>query len=89
MTKPFQTRTLDSNGYKRRAACICLRDSDRNHSLLVSSSRFVDRWVIPGGGVEPNEEESQAAIRELEEEAGLKGEVIASLGIFYVNKWFA
>lgn len=81
----MQNRLLDSNGYKRRAACICLRNHDPNRSLLVSSSRFVDRWVVPGGGVEPNEKESEAAIRELEEEAGLRGEVIESLGIFYVR----
>ncbi|KAK1338517.1 hypothetical protein QTO34_001634 [Cnephaeus nilssonii] len=39
--------------------------------LLVSSSRHPDRWIVPGGGMEPEEEPSMAAVREVcEEEQG-------------------
>ena len=36
--------------------------------LLVSSSRHPDQWIVPGGGVEPDEEPGGAAVREVYEE---------------------
>ena len=36
--------------------------------LLVSSSRHPDKWIVPGGGMEPEEEPSVAAAREVCEE---------------------
>ena len=50
--------------------------------LLVSSSRTPDAWIVPGGGLEPNEESFQAAARELMEEAGVRGVLCRSLGQF-------
>ncbi|KFO23138.1 Ferritin light chain 1 [Fukomys damarensis] len=38
--------------------------------LLVSSSRHPDRWIVPGGGMEPEEEPGVAAVREVCEECG-------------------
>ncbi|KGL76410.1 Diphosphoinositol polyphosphate phosphohydrolase 1, partial [Tinamus guttatus] len=50
--------------------------------LLVSSSRHPDRWIVPGGGMEPEEEPSVAAVREVCEEAGVKGTLGRLVGIF-------
>lgn len=36
--------------------------------LLVSSSRYPDKWIVPGGGMEPEEEPNVAAAREVCEE---------------------
>lgn len=36
--------------------------------LLVSSSRHTDKWIVPGGGMEPEEEPNVAAVREVCEE---------------------
>ena len=52
--------------------------------LLVSSSKYQDRWVVPGGGIEPQEEPKLAAEREALEEAGAKGLLGRLLGIFEV-----
>uniref|UniRef100_A0A8I5N3C8 diphosphoinositol-polyphosphate diphosphatase n=1 Tax=Papio anubis TaxID=9555 RepID=A0A8I5N3C8_PAPAN len=52
------------------------------HVLLVSSSRHPDRWIVPGGGMEPEEEPSVAAVREVCEEAGVKGTLGRLVGIF-------
>ena len=52
--------------------------------LLVSGSKDPDRWVVPGGGIEPTEDAGVAAIREAREEAGVKGDLGRCLGIFEV-----
>lgn len=36
--------------------------------ILVSSSRHPDQWIVPGGGMEPEEEPCGAAVREVFEE---------------------
>ncbi|KAL1764907.1 Diphosphoinositol polyphosphate phosphohydrolase 3-beta, partial [Sigmodon hispidus] len=54
--------------------------------LLVSSSRYPDRWIVPGGGMEPEEEPDGAAVREVYEEAGVKGKLGRLLGVFEQNQ---
>uniref|UniRef100_A0A8C9JCD4 diphosphoinositol-polyphosphate diphosphatase n=1 Tax=Panthera tigris altaica TaxID=74533 RepID=A0A8C9JCD4_PANTA len=39
---------------------------------LSRSSRHPDRWIVPGGGMEPEEEPSVAAVREVCEEVSGK-----------------
>ncbi|XP_012731476.2 diphosphoinositol polyphosphate phosphohydrolase 3-beta isoform X1 [Fundulus heteroclitus] len=84
--KANQTRTYDGEGFKRRAACLCLRSEEEDEVLLVSSSRHPDQWIVPGGGMEPDEEPSVAAVREVYEEAGVKGKLGRLLGIFEHNQ---
>ncbi|XP_073183658.1 diphosphoinositol polyphosphate phosphohydrolase 2 isoform X6 [Lepidochelys kempii] len=66
--KPNQTRTYDREGFKKRAACLCFRSEREDEVLLVSSSRYPDQWIVPGGGMEPEEEPGGAAVREVYEE---------------------
>lgn len=80
--KPNQTRTFDGDGYRKRAACLCFRSELEQEVLLVSSSRYPDKWIVPGGGMEPEEEASVAAMREVYEEAGVKGDLGRLLGVF-------
>lgn len=80
--KSNQTRTYDGDGYKKRAACLCFRSDAEQEVLLVSSSRHPDKWIVPGGGMEPEEEPSVAAAREVCEEAGVKGTLGRLVGIF-------
>ncbi|XP_061428666.1 diphosphoinositol polyphosphate phosphohydrolase 1-like isoform X2 [Lethenteron reissneri] len=80
--KPNQTRTFDGDGYRKRAACLCFRSESEQEVLLVSSSRYPDKWIVPGGGMEPEEEASVAAMREVYEEAGVKGDLGRLLGVF-------
>ncbi|XP_064605635.1 diphosphoinositol polyphosphate phosphohydrolase 1-like [Liolophura sinensis] len=80
--KPNSVRTYDEDGFRRRAACLCFKDASEQEVLLVSSSRMPDRWVVPGGGVEPLEDPENAAKREILEEAGVRGELGRHLGVF-------
>ncbi|XP_077582137.1 diphosphoinositol polyphosphate phosphohydrolase 1 [Stigmatopora nigra] len=80
--KSNQTRTYDGDGYKKRAACLCFRTESEEEVLLVSSSRHPDKWIVPGGGMEPEEEPNVAATREVCEEAGVKGILGRLVGVF-------
>lgn len=53
--------------------------------LLVTSSRRPNNWIVPGGGVEPNEEPARTAVREVLEEAGVIGTLGRCLGMFEVR----
>lgn len=53
--------------------------------LLVSSSRTPDKWIVPGGGLEPDESSLEAAEREVMEEAGIRGTLSRPLGQFEVS----
>ncbi|KAK6179865.1 hypothetical protein SNE40_012122 [Patella caerulea] len=75
-------RTYDEDGFRKRAACLCFRDDTERELLLVTSSRFKDKWIVPGGGVEPEEDPCLAASREVFEEAGARGVIGRLLGVF-------
>ncbi|KAJ7325984.1 hypothetical protein OS493_028706 [Desmophyllum pertusum] len=75
-------RTKDEDGYTRRAGCICFKSEQEEEVLLVSSCRHPGRWVVPSGGVEPGEDSKEAAIREVVEEAGVRGRLGRFLGEF-------
>jgi diphosphoinositol-polyphosphate diphosphatase len=74
---------------RERSVCIVYREAAGNFAgttglevLIVSSSKNRQRYTLPGGGVDPGEIPSQAAEREVFEEAGARGELEASLGVF-------
>jgi len=79
--KPLQASINDADGFKMRAACVCVRSRNEQEVLLVTGGRG---WIIPGGKVEPMEAEnpSISAIREAREEGGVKGELGRYLGEF-------
>jgi aminoglycoside phosphotransferase (APT) family kinase protein/ADP-ribose pyrophosphatase YjhB (NUDIX family) len=59
----------------RPRACAALL---RERSILMV--RYLDQfWTLPGGGVDPGEEWSEAAVRELREEAGVGARVVREL----------
>jgi 8-oxo-dGTP pyrophosphatase MutT (NUDIX family) len=48
--------------------------------LLVTAKRTPNAWIFPKGHIEPGETPEQAALREVEEEAGVVGELEAVVG---------
>lgn len=76
-------RQLDGQGFRLRACGLCTRrQGSRMQILLVSCTKDDRRWVIPGGGIEMNEDEQAAALREVLEEAGVIGKVVKRVGEF-------
>jgi len=74
MYKPIQERTYDPiDGLRLRVYCLCVNED--NNILLITASRCKDRYVVPGGGIDPGETQEQAVVRELYEEAGVKCEI--------------
>lgn len=60
--------------YRRAASILVLRPvGDSYEILLLHKPRKRDAWQLPQGGVEGSENVTEAALRELKEEAGLDG----------------
>ncbi len=56
---------------------------NENKILLIKrvKGNFIGLWGLPGGNIEKNEHLSDAAIREIEEETGIKSRFINHLGV--------
>jgi 8-oxo-dGTP diphosphatase len=60
----------------RAAGCVVVRDG---RVLLIHRERY-DDWSLPKGKLEPGESWEDAAVREVEEETGIRGELGEYLG---------
>lgn len=64
------------------AACVVLIDSEQKILLVKRSVQpKIGQWCLPGGFMELGEKPEQAALRELQEETGLKGRIETLLGV--------
>ncbi|MBC8527753.1 MAG: NUDIX domain-containing protein [Candidatus Cloacimonetes bacterium] len=65
-------------------ACACVIVNEKNEILLIK--RKVEPaegcWALPSGYIEIDETPEETAVKELEEETGLKGKIIKFLGYF-------
>lgn len=65
-----------------QAGCIVLRcERTAPEILVISARRRRDRWVLPKGTLKKNESASDAALRELREEAGVRGRLLGAAGV--------
>lgn len=80
------TAALSAVKSARKAGGVVFRETKRGgrviHEILVVTSRTdPKRWILPKGSAEVGESAEMTAIREIEEEGGVRGEVLAALGI--------
>ena len=68
---------------RERAVCIVLRNNKILFVQQMVSGQL--KHVFIGGGVEDNETPQAAALRELEEEANVKGEIVFGSAIIETN----
>jgi len=57
----------------------------RGNKILLVKHQFPERsfYILPGGGVEQGETPEEAALRELNEECGLVGEIIRPINVTF------
>ncbi|MEB8287547.1 phosphatase PAP2 family protein [Aeromonas veronii] len=68
------------------AAACAIRHQDQ---LLLVQDRISSRYSLSGGYIDGGESPQQAALRELYEETGLRGEIVANLGRWQKAQVFA
>ncbi len=64
-----------SDGVVAAAGGVVIRDQDGESRVAVVHRPRYDDWSLPKGKLEPGEEFSAAAVREVEEETGLRCEL--------------
>ncbi len=71
---------------KNVSAGVLLQDP--RERLLIVKPRYSTYWSVPGGVVEQNESPLEAALRETQEEIGLKPRILRCAGIAYTRRHF-
>ncbi|GAA4483713.1 CoA pyrophosphatase [Rhodococcus olei] len=82
----FAARTAPDTGGRRAAVALTVVERDAGPVLLLTlrPSRMrahPGQFALPGGGIDPGENPAQAALRELEEELGVRVGPDAVLGV--------
>jgi 8-oxo-dGTP pyrophosphatase MutT (NUDIX family) len=57
------------------------RDGDEIRIVLVKAKKDPSLWIFPKGHIEDGETAPDAALREMHEEAGVDGEIVAPAGV--------
>ena len=63
------------NDLVRAAGGLVVRESERGAEVLVVHRPRYDDWSFPKGKLEPGESDEECAVREVEEETGLRCEL--------------
>jgi 8-oxo-dGTP pyrophosphatase MutT (NUDIX family) len=89
----FSRRAADRPDLKQAAVAVCLTEDGGTLSLLVTRRSaglraHAGQWALPGGRLDPGETPAEGALRELDEEVGLRLDGSAVLGLLddYVTR---
>lgn len=88
-TSAVPAAPFDTEGLRRVSPAIGVEALviDANDQLLLARRRDDRTWCLPGGVCEIGQSPPDAALRELWEEAGVRGEVERLLGVFDGRRW--
>ncbi|HYC76881.1 MAG TPA: NUDIX domain-containing protein [Planctomycetota bacterium] len=86
MPQSTAARPVPGTRSHRKAGGVVVRETTRagcvvHEVLLVTSRSQPDRWIFPKGTAELGESIETTAVREIEEESGVRGEVVGKLGV--------
>lgn len=81
-------RTLPVVDETSAGGLVVILDADRPRAAVIARRNRAGRleWCLPKGHVEGSETVEEAAIREIAEETGIRGEIVQALGI--IDYWF-
>jgi 8-oxo-dGTP pyrophosphatase MutT (NUDIX family) len=89
----FPRRTVDRPDLKHAAVTVCVVEDDGIPALLITRRaarmrKHAGQWALPGGRLDPGETPVEGALRELDEEVGLRLAPSAVLGLLddYVTR---
>lgn len=68
------------SGYSHAGGVVARTVDGVREYLLVEPRRSRGEWVLPKGHIEPGETPEAAAVREVQEEAGVRAAVVARAG---------
>ncbi|MBI5274388.1 MAG: NUDIX hydrolase [Chlamydiales bacterium] len=68
-------------GKKEESVAAIILDQDKKHLLLLKR-RDIPVWVMPGGGLEENEDPIDATLREIKEETGYEAKIIRKVATY-------
>src|SRR5688572_3743639 len=66
---------------EQAGAIVVRRRQGVPHVLLITAKRNSDHWLFPKGHVDDGETREEAALREAEEEAGVRARLVGPAGI--------
>lgn len=67
---------------REQAGCLPVRGRRSSIEILLVTSRYTSEWIAPKGTIEVGESPEATALREAEEEAGVRGQIVGYLGRF-------
>lgn len=63
---------------RQRIFCVTIYVINRHRQFVMLHHRKLDKWLPPGGKIDPHETPDESAVRECWEETGLRIELIGS-----------
>ncbi len=79
--KILKGNRIARNAKRRAGASASIINETRDKSLLTKRTDN-GRWCLPSGAIDPGESVSEACVREVDEETGLKVEVVRLIGVY-------
>ena len=81
MAKIITGPRVGRNGTIRVGCSAVIFDKDRE-KILLTRREDNNQWCLPSGGMEPGESASEACIREVDEETGLRVAIKRLIGVY-------
>ena len=70
---------------EQAGAIVVRRRQGVPHVLLITAKKNSDHWLFPKGHIDDGETREEAALREAEEEAGVRATLVSRVGIHTFN----